>query len=263
VPDATDLLSTALIAAQKAAKYIRSVEPPAGPGSWDLKGVSDYVTQVDRDSEAIITETLLSQYSDSTVVGEELAPATELVQHGVTWVVDPLDGTTNFLHKYPAYAVSVAALQDGHLAAGVVVDVHRDLVYGASAGGGAWFLDRQLRVSQIAEPKNALIGTGFPFKALEHLPSYLRQLGDILQSTSGIRRAGSAALDLVDVALGRFDGFWELSLAPWDVAAGTLLVREAGGLVTDTAGNNDVVRQGAVVAGNPAIHSWLLARLRS
>jgi myo-inositol-1(or 4)-monophosphatase len=262
VPEARDLLSTAVAAAQRAAKYIRSAEHPAGPGAWDLKGVSDFVTQVDRDSEAIITETLLSRFPDSTVVGEELAPGMENIQRGLSWVVDPLDGTTNFLHSYPVYAVSVAALQGGQLMAGVVLDVHRDHVYTASAGGGAWFCENRLNVSSIAEPRNALIGTGFPFKGLDLLPSYLRQLGDILQCTSGIRRAGSAALDLVDVALGRFDGFWELSLAPWDVAAGTLLVREAGGLATDMNGNDDVVRQGSVVAGNPAIHRWLLERLR-
>ncbi len=262
MPDARDLLSAAQSAAQRAAGYIRSVEHPPSPASWDLKGASDFVTQVDRDAEAIITETLLARFPESTVVGEELAPALGRIGSGLSWIVDPLDGTTNFLHRYPAYAVSIAALADGHLAAGVVVDVCRDRVYTATQGGGAWCGENRLRASEITEPKHALIGTGFPFKALEFLPRYLRQLGNILQATSGIRRAGSAALDLADVARGGFDGFWELSLAPWDVAAGTLLVREAGGLVTDTKGNHDVLRHGPIIAGNRAIHSWLLDLLR-
>ncbi len=257
-----NLLRVAKTAAQRAAKYIRSVEHPPSPGSWDLKGVSDFVTQVDRDSETMITETLLSEYPDSVVMGEELAPDIQQMDHGISWIVDPLDGTSNFLHRYPAYAVSIAAQNDGQLAAGVVLDVHRDHLYTATAGGGAWISEHRMRVSQTAEPSLALIGTGFPFKALEFLPRYLRQFGTILQTTSGVRRAGSAALDLVDVSLGRFEGFWELSLAPWDVAAGTLLVREAGGLVTDTDGNEDVVRHGPIVAGNPAIHAWLLDLLR-
>jgi myo-inositol-1(or 4)-monophosphatase len=263
VPESIDLLRVAKGAAEEAAQYIRSVDAPPDSASWDLKGVSDFVTQVDRDSEQLISERLLGEFHQSVVIGEELSPGSLDSDEGLKWIVDPLDGTTNFLHGHPVYSVSIAAQDGGHLVAGVVVNVQQRSTYSATAGGGAWCGETRLGVSQTLEPANALIGTGFPFKTLDLLPRYLHQFSAILKSTSGIRRAGSAALDLVDVALGRFDGFWELSLAPWDVAAGTLLVREAGGLVTDIDGNNDVVRQGPIVAGNPTIHSWLLDLLSS
>ncbi len=258
----TGVLDAARDAAARASRYIRSVERPPIPVEWGSKGVSDFVTEVDRNSESIVTEALLAAFPSSTIVGEELTPNLAASQSGLSWIVDPLDGTTNFLHGYPAHAVSIAAVIDGVLVVGVVVDVPRNTEYYAALGGGAWHADAPLRVSDIEQPALALIGTGYPFKALDLLPQYLRQFSNILCSTSGVRRAGSAALDLVDVALGRFDGFWELSLAPWDVAAGTILVREAGGRVTDTEGATDVIRQGPIVAGNPAIHEWLLDILR-
>jgi myo-inositol-1(or 4)-monophosphatase len=180
---------------------------------------------------------------------------------GLLWVVDPLDGTTNYLHGYPQYAVSIAALLDGELAAGVVLDVARNVLYSATAGGGAWCGSSRLAVSSIADPRLALIGTGFPFRTPHLVPRYLRQFCAVHDAASGIRRAGSAALDLADVAQGHFEGFWELDLAAWDVAAGVLLVREAGGVVTDLEGSPDVVCRGAKVAGNPAIHGWLLQML--
>jgi myo-inositol-1(or 4)-monophosphatase len=254
-----DLLHLATTAARRAAEFIRTIERPTEPADWGLKGVSDFVTRVDRDSEALIGETLLAGAPYATVLGEELTP--DAGGSGLVWVVDPLDGTTNYLHEYPAYAVSIAAMVDGGLAAGVVLDVSHDLLYHASAGGGAWCGERRLHVSQVTEPAHALIGTGFPFKVLDVLPEYLEQFTTILRNTSGIRRAGAASLDFVDLALGRFDGFWELYLAPWDVAAGALIVREAGGVVTDLEGNEPVVRHGAFVAGNRAIHAWLLSIL--
>jgi myo-inositol-1(or 4)-monophosphatase len=255
-----DLLHLATAAARRAAEFIRTVERPTDPTDWGLKGVSDFVTRVDRDSEALIGETLLAGAPEATVLGEELSP--DAGSSGLVWVVDPLDGTTNYLHEYPAYAVSIAAMVDGALAAGVVLDVTRDLLYHASAGGGAWCGERRLHVSRVTEPALALIGTGFPFKVLDALPQYLEQFATILRNTSGIRRAGAASLDFVDIALGRFDGFWEPYLAPWDVAAGALIIREAGGVVTDFEGSEPVVRHGAFVAGNPAIHAWLLSVLR-
>jgi myo-inositol-1(or 4)-monophosphatase len=254
-----DLLHLATTAARRGAEFIRTIERPTDPAGWGLKGVSDFVTQVDRDSEALIGETLLAGAPEAIVLGEELTP--DASGSGLVWVVDPLDGTTNYLHQYPAYAVSIAAMVDGALAAGVVLDVSRDLLYHASAGAGAWCGERRLRVSPLTDPAHALIGTGFPFKVLDALPQYLEQFATILRNTSGIRRAGAASLDFVDIALGRFDGFWEPYLAPWDVAAGALIVREAGGVVTDLEGHEPVVRHGAFVAGNPAIHAWLLSIL--
>ncbi|MFC1639911.1 inositol monophosphatase family protein [Gemmatimonadota bacterium] len=258
-----ELLDSAITAAKLAAQHIRSVERPSHPSSWGQKGTSDFVTQVDRDCEQLIADSLLRDHPNSTIMGEELSPQTTHTAEGVTWVVDPLDGTTNYLHDYPAYAVSVAAMLNGVLSAGVVIDVLRERVYHSTFGGGAWCDDRRIQVSATTDTAIALIGTGFPFKSLHLLPEYLHQFTTILKATSGIRRAGSAALDLVDLASGRLDGFWELSLAPWDVAAGTLLVREAGGVVTDTEGHRDVIRQGPVIAGNPAIHSWLLEVVKS
>lgn len=177
------------------------------------------------------------------------------------WIVDPLDGTANFLHGYPWYSVSIAALVDGELAAGVVHDVPHDLVYSATRGAGAWSNGSRLAVSKIRDANLAMIGTGFPFRTPSLFPRYLRQFAAVSRGAASVRRAGSAALDLVDVALGRFEGFWELNLAPWDVAAGTLIVREAGGRASDLDGSPDVIKHGAIVAGNPAMHEWLLALL--
>lgn len=260
MPRYLDLLHVATAAARRAAAFIRGVERPRDPSRWARKGTSDFVTDVDRRAEQIIRDHLTKHGPAATIVGEELSPETPA--HGLRWVVDPLDGTTNYLHEYPAFAVSIAAVEETHPVAGVVLDVARDVVYTAAAGHGAWLGDQQLTVSVISSPQDALIGTGFPFKQLDLLPEYLRQFDAVLRSTSGIRRAGSAALDLVDVARGRFDGFWELHLAPWDVAAGTLIVREAGGLVTNRTGGADVITHGPIVAGNPTIHAWLLDLLR-
>lgn len=256
MPEIRHLLDVARLAAERAAAFIRSVPRPA-PAAWDTKGASDFVTDVDRRAEGIIRDCVLAAFPESTVLGEELSP--EVASSApFLWVVDPLDGTANYLHAYPAYAVSIGLLLDGHLAVGVVLDIERDRLYHATAGGGAWLGTQRLQVSTVRDPAQALIGTGYPFKWPELLPAYLAQFSRILKTTAGIRRAGSAALDFVDVALGRFDGFWELMLAPWDVAAGALIVREAGGVVTDLAGSTDVVRHGAFVVGNPAIHEWLM-----
>jgi myo-inositol-1(or 4)-monophosphatase len=192
-------------------------------------------------------------------VGEELSP--ELVSGGLVWIVDPLDGTTNFLHDYPSYAVSIAAAVDGVLEAGVVHNVPRDEVYVASLGNGAWMGDRRLHVSAIDDPEFALIATGFPFRDLTRLSEYQHQFGRIAAGTSGIRRPGAAALDLADVAAGRFDAFWEQRLSAWDIAAGSLLIREAGGVITDFRGRDIGVEHTEVAAGNPAMHAWLLGAL--
>jgi myo-inositol-1(or 4)-monophosphatase len=253
---ALDLLHVARTAAERAAAYVGAVERPADPSRWTVKGSHDFVTEVDRTAERIVANVLLTAEPDSRIVGEELSP--EVVNGGLVWIVDPLDGTTNFLHDFPAYAVSVAAAVDGELQAGVVVHVPRREVFAASRGGGAWQGDRRLTVSAIADPEFALIGTGFPFKDTTHLIQYQEQFGRVAARASGIRRPGSAALDLADVAAGRFDGFWEQRLSAWDIAAGILLIREAGGIVTDFTGRDVGVEHTAVVAGNPAMHAWLL-----
>ncbi len=258
---ALDLLHLARTAATRAGAYLRSVERPADPAAWTAKSHRDFVTDVDRTAERLVADLLLPAAPGSRIVGEELSP--ELVSDGLIWIVDPLDSTTNFLHGYPAYAVSIAAAVNGRLMAGVVLDVPRDVLYAASLDGGAWCGATRLAVSPISEPAHALIGTGFPFKDLSLLKAYQAQFARVTPQVSGIRRAGSAALDLADVAAGRFEGFWEQHLSAWDLAAGTLLIREAGGLVTDFEGRDIGAEHTGVVAGSPAIHRWLLATLRA
>lgn len=234
------------------------------PSQWTSKGRADFVTQVDRKSEEMIGETLLSAFPDSVVMGEELNPegrshSSRPTPHApIVWVVDPLDGTTNYLHRFPQYSISIAAQIGGELVMGFVHDVPRGTRFSAVKGGGAWMDGKRIEVSRITDTSHALIGTGFPFNDMTQWEAYRGQLERISQAVAGIRRPGSAALDLCDVACGRFEGFWESRLWPWDVAAGAIIIREAGGKVTDYAGKTDVVRKGSVVAGNPAIHEWLM-----
>ena len=259
-----DLVKLAERAALRAGDYIRSAVRPA-VHTWTEKGQHDFATEVDRASEGLIAETLTRDEPDSVIVGEELSPGRTL-KGQLVWIVDPLDGTTNFLHGYPQFAVSIAAQVDGKLAAGVIHDICRKRTYTAARGGGAYEEGTRLGVSAVTEPRLALVGTGFPFKALHLLQQYLSQLAAVLGATSGVRRAGSAALDLADLAAGRLDAFWELHLSPWDIAAGALLIREAGGVITRPDGGADVLsgeHNGAIVAGNAALHRWLLHLLRT
>jgi len=250
-----DLLHAARRAASRAAAYLRDVTRPGGPEGWRVKDQRDFVTEVDHTSEALISAVLNDATPAGRIVGEELSPG--LVRDGLVWIVDPLDGTTNFLHGVPVWAVSIAAAVDGVLEAAIVLDVPGDEQFEAVRNHGASLGGTPIRVSTIETPEFALIGTGFPFKNMERIGEYQRQFAHIAGATSGIRRPGAAAIDLAWVAAGRFDGFWEQHLSAWDMAAGTLLVREAGGLVTNFEGNHDMLRHTSAIAGNPAIHSWL------
>ena len=250
-----DLLNAARLAAGRAAEYLRAVSRPSGPAGWQVKDQRDFVTEVDRTSEELISAVLRHATPHGRIVGEELSP--QVVREGLVWIVDPLDGTTNFLHGVPVWAVSIAAAVDGVLEAALVLDVPAGEQFEAVRGQGASLAGRPLEVSHIAEPEFALIGTGFPFKDVSRLDQYQRQFARVAAATSGIRRPGAAAVDFAWVAAGRFDGFWEQHLSVWDIAAGVLLVREAGGVVTDFAGDNDMLRHTSAIAGNPAIHSWL------
>jgi myo-inositol-1(or 4)-monophosphatase len=257
-----ELLATAVAAAIRGAEVIKRKSAALSALTWTAKSPTDFVSEVDLAAEAIIREVILARHPSAVIVGEELSPGTA-ASNAVTFVVDPLDGTTNFLHGYPAYAVSIAVLLEGELCAGAILHGVTGDLFTATLGGGARLAGQPITVSRIAEPTRALIGTGFPFKHPDLVEPYMGQLARILRATAGVRRAGSAALDLADVACGRFDAFWELHLAPWDVAAGILLVREAGGVVTDTQGRPATVGHGPIVAGNPEMHPWLLGTLQN
>jgi myo-inositol-1(or 4)-monophosphatase len=259
--DNLELLDVALEAARAGAVVIRDATAQREKLVWETKGRSDFVSEVDKASEQRIVEIVKRRSPDAIVLGEELSPSAASSK-GIVVIADPLDGTTNFLHGYAEYSVSIAIARDGVVCAGVVLNVPRGDEFTAVNGGGAFLNERRIRVSSLREPGRALIGTGFPFKTLELLPQYMAQFSLVMRGTAGIRRAGSAALDLSNVACGRFDAFWELVLAPWDVAAGMLMVQEAGGIVTDLEGNPARPIAGAFVAGNPAMHAWLLQTVR-
>jgi len=255
------LLEIALEAAHAGSRVIRDATSQRAKIVWETKGRSDFVSEVDKASERAIAEVIGRRLRAAILLGEELSPDA-IAGKGTVVIADPLDGTTNFLHGYPEYSVSIAVARDGELCAGVVLNVPRSEEFAASRGGGAFLDGKPIHVSNLREPGRALIGTGFPFKTIEKLPEYLDQFSIVMRGTAGIRRAGSAALDLSNVACGRFDAFWELVLAPWDVAAGILIVQEAGGIVTDLAGNPPALSAGSFVAGNPAMHAWLLQTVR-
>jgi myo-inositol-1(or 4)-monophosphatase len=259
--DTTKLLDTALDAARAAAEVIRDATADRHSLVWESKGRSDFVSEVDKVSEQRIVDVVGRHLPDATVLGEELTP-TVLAATGLVVIADPLDGTTNFLHGYPEYSVSIAIAHDGVLCAAAVLNVPTRDEFTATKGGGAFLNGRRIAVSRLREPGRALIGTGFPFKTVNQLPEYTAQFTLVASATAGIRRAGSAALDLCNVACGRFDAFWELTLAPWDMAAGMLMVREAGGIVTDLDGNEAQPVTGPLVAGNPAMHAWLLQTVK-
>lgn len=248
-------------AARAAAEIISAAAAELPSLVWIEKGAADFVTEVDKAAEARIAEIVLSAFPDAKILGEELSPDNELSHDGLIFIADPLDGTTNFLHGFPHYAVSIGVLHGRDLVAGVVLNVPRGDLFTATVNDGAFLDGKRISVSRGGALSRALIGTGFPFKNPHLLEGYARQFVEVSRHTAGVRRAGSAALDLADVACGRFDGFWELVLAPWDVAAGILLIREAGGVVTDLAGSSSSPAHSPVVAGNPDIHQWLLRTL--
>jgi len=257
-PSNTELLDVAVEAASAAAEIVDRAIGGRGSLVWKQKGESDFVTKVDTDSESAIVECIQRHFPDARIIGEELSPTIEIGRTGLAFVVDPLDGTTNFIHGFPEYAVSIAAVRDGELVAAVVRSLTRPEIFTAIKDGGAFVNGEPINVSSETEPYRSLIGTGFPFKRHDLLEKYAQQFIKVSSHTAGVRRAGSAALDLSYVACGRFDGFWELVLSPWDIAAGLLIVREAGGVVTDLAGAQKGMTDGAVVAGNREIQPWLL-----
>jgi myo-inositol-1(or 4)-monophosphatase len=249
------MLFIAVKAARRAGGIINRAARDLDGLTVTAKRQNDFVTEVDRAAEAAVIETLHKAYPDHAILAEESGAAG---RSDYTWIIDPLDGTTNFIHGFPQYAVSIGLRHRGVITQGVVYDPGRNELFTASKGRGAFLNDRRIRVAKRAQLREALIGTGFPFREIAHLDEYMRMLKAVMESSVGVRRAGSAALDLAYVAAGRLDGFWELGLSAWDMAAGSLLISEAGGLVSDLDGEPNYLDTGHVVCGSPKVFAQLL-----
>ena len=260
------ILDAMIVAARAAEEVIRGGAARRSGLVWQTKGPADYLTEIDTSSETVIrtelTAALHDDFPDLRVLGEE-SWRDEPLPQGLAFVVDPLDGTTNFLHGLPAFSVSIAAIVKTEPIIAVVLDIPHAQLFTAVRGLGARINGVPTHVSNISEPERALIGTGFPFGETAGTERYARQFVPVARATAGIRRVGSAAIDLAWVAAGRFDAFWELHLSPWDIAAGILLVREAGGVVTGIDGTAASIKTSPLVAGNPVMHAWLLDTLRN
>jgi myo-inositol-1(or 4)-monophosphatase len=254
------ILNIAVRAARRAASIINRAALDGSPLEIKSKQVNDYVTQIDRAAEEAIIDVVHKAYPEHAFMAEESGASGGGAEY--RWIIDPLDGTTNFIHGFPQYCVSIAVEHRGALAHGVVYDPVKNELFTASRGRGAFLNDRRVRVSKCIRLQGALVGTGFPFKELGRLDLYTRQLRYFMRTTAGVRRAGSAALDLAYVACGRLDGFWELGLSPWDMAAGALLIQEAGGLVGDLTGEAAYLQSGDICASAPKIFPAMLEALR-
>ena len=250
------MLTNAVKAARRAGTIINRASQDVGTIKVHSKNYNDFVSEVDHAAERAIIQTLQEAYPDHGFIGEESGDDRTDAEH--VWIIDPLDGTTNFLHGYEQYSVSIALMSRGHLEQAVVYDPSRNDLFTATRGRGAFLNDKRIRVSNRAKLQSAMIGTGFPFRDFKHLDTYLNMFKDMIKNTAGLRRPGSAALDLAYVAAGWFDGFWEIGLSKWDIAAGALLVQEAGGIVGDFEGNETWINTGNIVAGNPKVFSQML-----
>src|SRR3954469_21785974 len=254
------ILTIAVRAARRAGSIINRAALDSGGLRVTSKRAKDFVTQVDHAAEEAIIDIVKKAYPEHGFLAEESGAAKPDAE--VVWIIDPLDGTTNFIHGFPQYCVSIGIQHRGTLAHAVVYDPTRNELFTATKGAGAFLNDRRIRVSKCLKLQDALVGTGFPFKELGRVDLYLRQLRTLMSTSSGVRRAGAAALDLAYVACGRMDAFWELGLSPWDMAAGALLIQEAGGLVADLKGEGDYLERGEIVAATPKIFPTLLQSLK-
>lgn len=255
------LLNVMIAAARKAARTLKRDFGEVENLQVSVKGPGDFVSNADKRAEKTLFEELSRARPGYGFLMEE-GGEIEGSDKTHTWHIDPLDGTTNFLHGIPHFAISIGLERDGEVIAGVVYEPTRDEMYWAEKGAGAYLNDRRLRVSARRQLSEALVGTGLPFRDRGDQPVYLGTLAAVLPATSGVRRFGAAALDLAYVAAGRLDGFWEFGLSPWDIAAGMLLVREAGGFVTDLAGGQTMMQTGDVLAANDRLHLPLAALIK-
>jgi myo-inositol-1(or 4)-monophosphatase len=255
------MINVAVKAARAAGSIINRAALDVEAVRISQKQVNDFVTEVDQAAEAAIIETLLAAYPGHGIWAEESGREHGAKDSEFVWIIDPLDGTTNFIHGLPVYCVSIALAVKGKVEQAVVYDPTRNDLFTATKGRGAYLNDRRLRVSKRVRLQDSLISTGFPYRPGDDFNSYLKMMGDVMQKTSGLRRPGAAALDLAYVAAGYTEGFFETGLQPWDVAAGALLITEAGGLVGNFSGDADFLEQGECMAGNPRIYGQLVTIL--
>ncbi len=251
-------LNIAIKAARRAGSIINRASMDLDLLQVSTKQPNDFVTEVDKAAEAAIIDILREAYPEHGILAEESGASAGSKDSEFQWIIDPLDGTTNFIHGFPQYAVSIALSHRGVVTQAVVYDPNRNELFTASKGRGAFLNDRRIRVTKRTKLADSLIGTGFPYRVFEHADAYLGIFKELMQKTAGLRRPGAAALDLAYVACGRLDGFFELGLAPWDIAGGSLLVSEAGGLISDLAGDGDYLNTGNVLAGTPKVFGQLL-----
>jgi myo-inositol-1(or 4)-monophosphatase len=254
------MLNIAVRAARRAGSIINRAALGGEALEVKSKRANDFVTQVDKAAEEAIMDVVKKAYPEHGFLAEESGASGADTEF--RWIIDPLDGTTNFIHGFPQYCVSIAVEQRGALTHAVVYDPVKNELFTASKGRGAFLNDRRIRVSKCSRLQEALVGTGFPFKEVTRLDLYTKQLKNLMQTTSGVRRAGAAALDLAYVACGRLDAFWELGLSPWDMAAGVLLIQEAGGLAGDLSGNAGFMESGDIATATPKLYPALLEALR-
>jgi myo-inositol-1(or 4)-monophosphatase len=256
------MINTAVKAARRAAAIINRASFEVEQLRVTAKNHNDFVTEVDQAAEQAIIDVLRQAYPDHAILAEESGPSANLTgENEHVWIIDPLDGTTNFIHGFPQYAVSIALQYRGQITQAVVYDPTRNELFTASKGGGAFLNEKRLRVAKRDKLADALIGTGFPYTDLSALDEYVKMFHLMTQKSAGLRRPGAAALDLAYVAAGRLDGFFEKNLKPWDIAAGALLITEAGGIVADFSGESDYLYHGDVIAGSPKIFGQMLKLL--
>ncbi len=249
------MLNVAVKAARRAATIINRASLNIERLQIDRKQHNDYVTEVDKAAEEAIIATLSDAYPNHGFLAEESGEVSTQADH--IWIIDPLDGTTNFIHGFPQYAVSIALSVNGVIQQGVVYDPNRDELFTATKGGGAYADRRRLRVAEQTKLENALIGTGFPYRHDQDVDHYLKIFADMTRQCAGLRRPGAASLDLAYVAAGRYDGFFESELKPWDMAAGSLIITEAGGLVGNYRGEEGFMQSGEIMAANPRIFAQM------
>jgi myo-inositol-1(or 4)-monophosphatase len=256
------MINTAIKAARRASAIINRASFDLDHLQVTEKNHNDFVTEVDQAAEQAIIEVLLGAYPGHAILAEESGASANLNDENENvWIIDPLDGTTNFIHGFPQYCVSIALQHRGQITQAVVYDPSRNDLFTASKGAGAYLNEKRIRVTRRDKLADALVGTGFPYSNLEALDEYLKMFRIMTEKTAGLRRPGAAALDLAYVACGRLDGFFEKGLKPWDAAAGSLLITEAGGIVGTFAGESDYLYKGDIIAGNPKVFAQMVGHL--